>query len=388
MVTSLGYSVEQACAAARAGLTRPQELDNFRYKREDDGEVEGLSAYPAMSIAMGFEGNARLNALVRPTVRDFLRTAPLRDREAGRTGLFLALPDPRKMIRSLELVSDPDLQSEIAGRCESLEDESELARQRKLQQCEIETALLQSLGIADGVGRAERFDSGSCTFGLAVAAAVESLGDGELDHAIVASFDSLISESDLSWLEACGRLKTANNPLGVCPGEAGVVVLLERYDSVAQAENIVLATVNAVITGDDSTRQFSGDQPTGLRLVEMLSDLDKKAAAMDGDQCPWIISDLNGEVFKAMEWGRVLVQLFDRNEDWSERIVWTPIASFGDTGVSATGVALCCSVEAFRRGYAPGNLAFVVTSGEDGSRSVLSIGAPETEHFAEGRRNV
>ena len=57
MVSSLGNDVRTSCAAARAGLVRPGELDYFQDLSSGDGEDVGVTGYPARlwTLALALE---------------------------------------------------------------------------------------------------------------------------------------------------------------------------------------------------------------------------------------------------------------------------------------------------------------------------------------------
>src|SRR6185436_14582460 len=91
LVTSLGANtslgnVVVACAAARAGLTRPASVDREVVDAEE-GSVP-LNGHPISTVA-GFKSEARLLALALPALRDLLEGAGTT--ALNRTGLFLAL---------------------------------------------------------------------------------------------------------------------------------------------------------------------------------------------------------------------------------------------------------------------------------------------------------
>jgi hypothetical protein len=52
--------------------------------------------------------------------------------------------------------------------------------------------------------------------------------------------------------------------------------------------------------------------------------------------------------------------------------------ALGDTGAAVGGVLAARATHAFARGHAPGARALMVLSADDGARSVVAIGAPES----------
>jgi 3-oxoacyl-[acyl-carrier-protein] synthase-1 len=76
----------------------------------------------------------------------------------------------------------------------------------------------------------------------------------------------------------------------------------------------------------------------------------------------WVVTDLNGEATRALEWGHALVRLNKHNLEVDPQ--WTPAVGLGDTGAAAGGVALCAVIRAFARGYAPAPLAIITLTDE------------------------
>ncbi len=85
--------------------------------------------------------------------------------------------------------------------------------------------------------------------------------------------------------------------------------------------------------------------------------------------------DLNGETFRAIDWGNALLHVLPTIalDGWPQRIT---ALNFGDTGGATGALGLCLATRAFVRRYAPGESAVILVAGEDGTRSALTLSGP------------
>jgi 3-oxoacyl-[acyl-carrier-protein] synthase-1 len=188
---------------------------------------------------------------------------------------------------------------------------------------------------------------------------------------VVLAADSLIEAHTLQWLFDHSRLKCSSNPVGLSPGEAAVAVVLEPRSKALARKTPVLAVVRGVQTAADERTGFTDDPPIGTGLANAVAVLHD--ALPDGIRTRWVLSDHNGEVHRATDWGYALTRLVGQIEALRQPEVAYPAAAFGDTGASSAGVALCMAVQSFERAYACSREGLVVTSADDGKRAALSF---------------
>jgi 3-oxoacyl-[acyl-carrier-protein] synthase-1 len=86
----------------------------------------------------------------------------------------------------------------------------------------------------------------------------------------------------------------------------------------------------------------------------------------------WVISDLNGEPYRAIDWGNALVR---RIRALAEPVLWCPALWFGDTGAASGAVALCLAARAFERSYAPAPWSLVLSSADGPDRAAVIVTA-------------
>jgi 3-oxoacyl-[acyl-carrier-protein] synthase-1 len=362
MVSSLGFDAATSCAAARAGLRKAGPLD-FKVVNSETKERAAIFGHTLPQATLGFEGVARLLRIAQLAFADFQAGTNLRRLEAKRCGLVLALPAPRPnpTSQAKEAPADP-LDKPSPNPAAGLADPKTLAERfrsvSKLALAQTNVAVVQS---------------GHASFIQAVDKASAKLRAGEWDWCVIGAFDSLVEASTLQGLYDRGRLKCDDNPVGLEPAEAGVVVLLEPQQRALRDGAPVHALVGACVTGQEKNHFLSEESATGRELAAAVGRLNEQ----DENRTvpPWVIIDLNGEVYRSMDWGHALVRL---SKDWPAfRDVSTvyPAAAFGDTGAASGAVGLCTAVRAFARRYAPSPRALVLSSSDEGARGALSVAA-------------
>jgi 3-oxoacyl-[acyl-carrier-protein] synthase I len=200
----------------------------------------------------------------------------------------------------------------------------------------------------------------------AIRRAAEDLHAGEVDCAIVVAVDSLLHSQYLDELLMAGRLKCPEVASGLIPGEAGAALVLERVDDAVARGVSPLARLGAASLEQDeplalSTRVTASgaSRAVALALVQAHAPVDV------------VISDLNGERWRSLEWSLVETRsLAELPHGWE---LWHPAENIGDVG-AATGVLhVVIALRAFARGYA-GQGGILLTSAADrGERSAMTV---------------
>ncbi|HYO58169.1 MAG TPA: hypothetical protein VEU50_35865 [Archangium sp.] len=359
MISSVGVGVVQACASLRAELTRPRPLVYFSVLEEDSQELVPLTAHPIQGFTEGFAPVGRWLRLAQGCMDDLLAQGVVPERTARefwqRTALLWVGPvldegrflEPRQM--GVEVFKQAFLQQ--------LEKVLELP----LARSEARAFNLGHAGLAAALRHAQERSS-RCSF---------------VERFLILAMDSYVDELSLEWLQLHRRLKTPEAPVGLMPGEAGACVLVELSSRARSRGASVQALVNAASLGQEANHFFSRAQSNTpnvgrelSRIIEVaLSAVLPPDAPFQGD----VISDLNGEVWRASEWGHTVARLHTRLGT-GVRLV-TPCASLGDTGAASGAVALCVAVRSFHRKYASGPRSLVVSSAEHGATGAIVVGA-------------
>lgn len=352
MVAALGEDVAMNCAAARAGIVRSMELP-YRLRSAVEGEPQSVLGYAADLRTRGFEGDTRLLRLAHGALTNLrVRTAKF-DWESHTVGWYLALPSTdRAKPLSSDDASKPPVGSKVAA---------EFARAGRL--------LERSLALA-GWSQTKPMLCSARTSGHAsgleaIGDALDGLQSGRIDAAVVLGFDSLLDEKVLTRLQAANRLKCDDVPDGLQPGEGAVAILLAAPGDTPGAAHLRGVHLESEPRNLSSQESARGE---GLSRVLSLARNDSSSALPF-----WVITDLNGEVHRAMDWGHALVRLRAREEAFASPVVWYSAPSFGDTGAASGLIAICMSTQAWERGYAPSRCAVIASVSDGEARAALAL---------------
>jgi 3-oxoacyl-[acyl-carrier-protein] synthase-1 len=101
-------------------------------------------------------------------------------------------------------------------------------------------------------------------------------------------------------------------------------------------------------------------------------------AAVDSAACGrqppvWVIHDMNGEGYRAGEWGNALFRLASVSNELANLVPWFPAVSMGDVGAATGAIHACFAMEAAHRGYSPNHLVTLTAASESAKRSCVSL---------------
>lgn len=373
MVSSLGLDVVTCCAAARAGIVRSEELDYFRYRSPEDGAVESAIGHVVPVLTEGFEGFARILRLFQGGLANLQRQIPHAVWKSAHTAFYLSLANSRRVYTGLNLIQTKEIRQRRA-------EEAQEAEEYPQDDDGIVSRLLETASRASAWPD-EPFlqfvtTSGHSGVAEALGKALYDLRAGRVEVAVVGGVDSLLEEDTLLWLQSAGRLKTAGIASSLQPGEAGAFLLLETIRNARLRGAPVFGIVENLRLGKEVNTLLSGDTPRGVGLMEVISGIIDNPGRKNTYPA-WLITDQNGEPYRAMEWGNAMVRLTARSQVFAEPVLWYPAVSFGDTGAASGAVSLCMASCAFDRGYAPSKRVAVISSSDGVSRAAVLLKAPE-----------
>ncbi|WP_158625172.1 beta-ketoacyl synthase N-terminal-like domain-containing protein [Corallococcus terminator] len=355
LASSLGDAI-QACAAARAGIVRTKPLP---FAAGMDGLEPALVNGHSCWEVDGFGSFGRLSCLAAIALEDlFSRWSP---KQVAPSRTVLLLNQPLAIER-------PSLDEHLGFLWEQGQEETEgealLRCLKPLLPMFLLDAPVQFLqaGHAGGL--------------LAIETAVEILQAGRADACIVCCVDSYLDLSTLEWLNATGRLKSVSQPVGFMPGEGAGAFVIESEVAARRRGAGSLATLDALGVGREPHGYFDEDfSPRG----EALSAALLQAGCIRDSQVRdvgLILSDLNGQTRRAMDWGYALSRCVGVSGVFGGMRLWPLPVNFGDVG-SATGAFLVCNaVRAFTRGYSLGKQVLLFACSEDGQRAAVALSAP------------
>lgn len=370
MVTSLGLDCITSCAAYRGGFSGGGEFEDFKVLNEEDRSVENVCVHQVPMITNGFEGYTRMLRMGNAALEDLFAEADRSNWDFERTALYLALPD---YLRVDDRISDPT-DTDQGDRREVNEDERLRERRRTVRATghTLCRRLAESTDCAIPESRWKAFGAGHAGVSFAIEHAAKDLVSRDVDRCIVGGLDSLLDLPTLQWLQDSNRLKTEENPVGFQPGEAAAFLLLETCETALQRKCDILATLASTATEFEPDHFFTGKPPVGQGIARAIEQL---VTASNGRGFPraWMITDQNGEPYRATEWGHLVVRLAAEYPTLADAVVWMPATAYGDTGAASGAVAACAAVRAFARQYAPGSQAIIASSSDRGERGAFCL---------------
>lgn len=361
LVCSLGYDLDTACAAARAGLVRPGPAAGFRTRSAVDGEPEAVSVHAARLLTDGFQDDGRLVRLLQGAAADLRRRLPL-PAGASRIACYLCVPSPRRLLEGAALVDDEAVRARMeAGAARAGEPPDPAPRVAGL--------LARAWAAAGWTMPAELVHvvpGGHAGGAQALARAAADLAAGRVDLAVVGGVESWLDEDTLQWLLDTGRLKCDAIPAGFQPGEAASLLALRRASGDERQ-----ARLGPVALAQEPRAAYSGlpsfGEGSSAAIAAVLADPERPA---------WLVADLNGETHRAHEWGNALVRLRAGRSAFDAPVVWTPAAAFGDVGSASVPVAVCVALRAGARRAAPAPRAIVCAASDGPVRAAVALELP------------
>lgn len=339
-VTPLGFDADQSFAAVRARANRftDHPFHVCLVSDPESQEAEPLVASILPEIDPELEGEDRLMELAIPAFKAILAKAGFKRADLAQGGLLLSLPP-----------AEPDKKSP--------------------SQTKIASTLLARLGIGP-MKVVQACRTGHTGVATCLSKAATALIAGEAEFFLVAGLESYHLASRLQSLDEAWRLKSQRALDGFMPGEAAVVFLVETVAHAAARKAKPLATVTGIGFGNEVNHHGSDALSTGKGLTMALSPV-LALPPTKGVGGRWLLCDMNGESYRAAEWGLVRTRL---GESLDPMVGLTyPADCLGDTGAASGGVSIAYALHAFARGFAPAEEALVWNASEDGGRSALLI---------------
>lgn len=337
--TPVGRDARSSAAAVRAGVNA---MTNHPYMVDTAGEPMRVAM--ARWLDVDCHGVDRLDQLLRPAIEQVL--APIRALSTPRrVALALALPAPRPGLR---------------------DDAGDLLCDRML-----EAWPGQFVGVAT-------FPIGHAAGHAALRSAHGRIAAGTYDACVVAGVDSYLSPETLEWLEANDQLHGAgpqNNAYGFIPGEGAGAVLVVGDDLLEATHGEPLATVLGVGLAHEEHRIKTDTVCIGAGLTAAFRE--GLGGLPDGVQVTDVICDLNGEPYRADEFGFACLRTKEAFVSASDFVA--PADVWGDVAAASMPLHLMLAAVAAEKAYANGPFAFLWASSESGERGTTLLHVPARE---------
>jgi 3-oxoacyl-[acyl-carrier-protein] synthase-1 len=342
--TPIGRTVWTSAAAARAGICG---FNEHPFMIDTAGEPMRVARAPWLDVSI--TGAERFCALLFPAIDEVLATISKQLAEQSvKIGLALALPQPRP--------GQPN---------------------------ELTEAILASVKsrYGDLFISIQHFAVGHAAGHLALDAALKQFTASTLDVFVVAGVDSYIEPETLEWIEECDQLHGGgplNNAWGFIPGEAAGAVLVATEEftwrnrlpslgevlSVGVGREIKLIKTDAVCIGEGLTQAFRA----------------ALSALMPGEQIHNVFCDMNGEKYRADEYGFSTLRTKQHFRSATDFIAYADC--WGDVGAAGVPLHIATAVISHRKRYSKGPVSFVWASSESGERGAVVIRANELPKVA------
>jgi len=343
MVTSVGHDAATSCAAIRAGITRAAPLPQAQVLDPDTQTMIPAAGHPVFALTEGASAVARWLTLARHAFLDLRGSdslAATNDEQFwARTGLALVTPvldDERFMF--FAAVQPGAIQTSYVD------------------------PLVRSLAVGIDPSHVYLLSEGRTGAVRAIGSMESVLAKKQLDRLVILSADSGLDGHSLAWFMESERLKQADQPAGLMPGEAAAALLIETEDAARARGARCRARLSAAVTDSEPHGFVNGERQHGRATARVLGSALRSAGAVafSGD----VITDLNGEAWRAYEFGAASVQV-SRSLLNDPRII-TPAMSIGDVGAASALVESIVAVRAFERGYATSTSTLVACMSASG----------------------
>lgn len=343
-VTSVGLGARASAAAIRAGVTRPAPIEVDVLDMDTQTPVPAVG-HPVDGYADGFQLLGRWLRLAGGAVDDLLASgAPGRDDAVwARTALVAVCPVPSDDVFFPEELSSVELVR--VGFLERL-------RETLPPVARAELVCLDHAGVASAIELAERL-----------------VAERACDAILLVAVDSLLDPLVLNALVAEGRLKLPDHPTGLEPGEAAAALWLEPRVAAERRGVAPLLRIAATATATDHGEAIEGRPRDGRALAACVRTARARAGAAGASPVD-VYLDLNGETWRAQEWGHALVQM---QRELGPHRLQLPATSLGDTGAASGAVAIVLAAHLAARRAAAGPLALVVSSAPGGAIGCVAL---------------
>lgn len=325
LVTSVGQTAAQTCAAFRAKISNPSET------RFIDSGGQWIMAHQ-VELAQPWRGLTKLAKMAALAIEEALQDLP-RPQWSG-VPLLLCVAE-----------------AERPGRLDGLDDRLFLQIQEELGS----TFAADSAIITQG------------RVGVAVALLQARKLITETGHArvLIAATDSLLTWPTLSHYEREGRLLTERNSNGFMPGEGAGALLIQPTQG--QAGELVCSGIGF---GREAAHIDSGEplRADGLSQALKSALADAGCAMHDFD---YRIADLSGEQYYFKEAALALSRtLRQRKESFD---LWHPAESIGETGATSGASVIALAHAACRKAYSPSPNILAHMANDAGQRAALAL---------------
>ncbi len=231
---------------------------------------------------------------------------------------------------------------------------------------DLEAGLAEALRREAGIGPVECIATGHSAGLMALEAASRQVLGNPTGFYLAGGVDSYLEPETLEWLEANDQLHSGPNAYGFLPGEAAGFCLVCSQSAAERWKLPVLARVWTVGTARETNLIKTDSVCLGKGLTEAFRKVFAELPSPE-EKIGHSINDMNGEPYRADEYGFTVARLSQRFENASDFLA--PADCWGDVGAASGPLFLNLVVAAGQRGYAKARHNLVWASSEGGERA-------------------
>lgn len=333
--TPVGASIDESAAAIRAGVAGFREHPDYNPILKNDEEDYLISA--GIDLTIDDFSSERLLKFIEKPFLSFMASCGLRRKEVERSAIWFALP-----------YADPVIQ--------------QIGLQKFFINDVIKHYALPRFNDIAGV------QLGATGVIYLLNNAREALLSGRQDFVIIIAVDSYLLDGRMGYYDEQWRLKSERNPMGFMPGEAAAMILVETHSHATARQQKPLIQLSGFGLDQESNSIDSVKSSTGQGLSQAI----EAALSTSGiESINWLYSDLNGESYRAYEWGVVNARLASHFGAELNHVYTADV--MGDIGSATSAVQLGCIGHAYKEDYADEVNAMLIASNDKGHRAALSV---------------
>jgi 3-oxoacyl-[acyl-carrier-protein] synthase-1 len=201
---------------------------------------------------------------------------------------------------------------------------------------------------------------------IAIEFAGQMVRSGQAEFCLAGGVDSYLERDSLKWVEDCEQLHTLDNAWGFIPGEAAGFCLVCSHATATRYELNILGYLLGVAIAHEENRIKTETVCLGNGLTRTVHDVLQSLAPSD-TRIDHTICDLNGEAYRADEFGFMLARTSQRFVNASD--FTAPADCWGDVGAASGPLFVLLACAAAMKGYSKGPVTLLLTSSEGGDRA-------------------
>jgi 3-oxoacyl-[acyl-carrier-protein] synthase-1 len=182
---------------------------------------------------------------------------------------------------------------------------------------------------------------------------------------IIGAIDSLLEPVTLEWFEKDQRLnaESIGRNQSFSPSQAVAFFSVESKQSAIKRNRTLLAEITGCYTAKEPSPFVSGLPSKGEGLTTSVRTVltENTRKPFDPESIRHVFCDLNGEYYRAKEWGYAELRCFGNADN--NRKLWHPADCMGNAGAASAGVLLTIAAEGLKKKWLEQNV--LVFSSDD-----------------------